>query len=252
MNACIDDLEWLSAHVLDDSLSASAYESLGDSGRAVLKKCLARQYAVWGEPSRRECRERAYRHGFSLVETEAPVPYAVVLCDAQYAWPAAFAAAIMPALLAGVEHVFPVFIPASGAESAPPLSPLLAVLELAGVEQAYSASVASSVTFLDDLRRLSGVGRLVVLGADPALEAAALWAFRNAVPLYTPPAIPVFQNAQNRPAVPVFMDEADGATQHAAAPVLRLDAEHEQVWFWPDLPPAWFRSRHMALAGSPE
>jgi len=217
---------WCDAHALADSVMAGAYETLCGFDRAILKKCIARQHVVWSEYAARESRTRAFRQGFGLVEDDAPAAYALLVCEASYPSPAAFIAALMPALLAGVSAVLPCFI--SAKDRAGISASLLGALELAGVERAFAASEAEVLALAGLLRPNSGGnsggGRIVLLGGSGFAESLVLHAHRAGVLCRT------------------LRSEDD-----ADAVGLCRDAAHKDVWFWPDLGPDWFRTRHMRI-----
>jgi len=248
---------WLDAHVLADSLMAEAYESLSGKERAVLKKGIARQHAVWGEYSLRESRTRSFRQGFGVVEDDAPVTYGLLVCEASYPSPAAFIAALMPALLAGVSAVLPCFISAGGGlPSQKDISaPLLGALELAGVEQAFAASEPEVCALAEMLRADSGRGRIVLLGRPGFGESLALHAHRAGVLCRSLTQPPLYYSGRLCAVLEQsFMQEGTDPVDAALcqdddddAMFLHLDAAHEDVWFWPKLGPGWFRTRRMRI-----
>ena len=130
--------DWLDDHGVDDARMGEAYESLDAQSRSALKTCIARLHRIWGESPDVSRSLSCPRQGFCLERENRPAEAAVIACAAGYRHPAAFLAAIMPAVLAGVQALLPVFVlPAvfAGRESLP-AAPLLAALELAGVERA--------------------------------------------------------------------------------------------------------------------
>lgn len=248
---------WLDAHALDDDAFAGAYESLHARERAVLKKCIARLYQVWGELPSREDRTRTFTQGFGLEESSAPVPYVLLLCESFYASPAALLAALLPALLAGVEPVLPCFVPtAKTDEDARPVwAPLLAALELAGVERAFYAREASIQEFFQGLGDRGPDGRLVLLGGPSFGQNIALEAHRKGVPCrsLTRPsryfsarlneaAEQFFRSRPGEDSIPESLPASD---EDVEGLFLSLDAAHEDIWFWPCLGPDWFRTKRM-------
>jgi len=243
---------WLDAHALADTVMAGAYEFLSDKERAVLKKCIARHHVVWGEYSFRESRTRSFRQGFGLVEDEAPAAYALLVCEISYPSPAAFIAALMPALLAGVSAVLPCFIsardrPSSWKDISPPL---LGALELAGIERAFVASESEVCVLAEMLHAGGGRGRIVLLGGQGFGESVALHAHRAAVLCRSLTQPPIYYSSRlNAVLEQRFME---GGAEPACrddddAMLLHLDAGHEDVWFWPKLDPEWFRTRRMRI-----
>ena len=235
---------WCDAHAFADSVMAGAYEALRDIDRAALKKCIARQHVMWGEYAACDRRTRAFRQGFSLEEDETPAAYALLVCEAPYPSAAAFVAALMPPLLAGVSAVVSCFISAkdqypiqdldqkSGQNSAQQgvSAPLLGALELVGVERAFAASEAEVCALAELLHMDHGSGgRIVLLGGPGFAESLILQAHRSGV----------------RCRSLRLEDDADATELRRDA--THLDAANQDVWFWPDLGPEWFRNRRMRI-----
>lgn len=240
-----------------------AYAALGARERALLKTCIARLHRIWGESPERAF-SRVEHRAFCLEREERPAETAVFVCAASYPHPAALLAAIMPAVLAGAARILPLFVAsAAGAAVSPPL---LAALELAGVERAFLPDEQSAL----DALRLLRPERLVLLGDDPFCGRLAALAreldlvFRSfsrgpryyserlgRTALLRFPADPRAEEA----AAPKRQDgqggrdgnarEADGA--NGRKPRLSLDADHEHLWIWPDFEPSWFRLSRLRL-----
>ena len=252
---------WLDSHALADDCMGAAYETLSGGERAVLKKCIARQHVVWGEQPGRERRSRTFRQGFGVEEDEGPASYVLLVCQASFASPAAFLAALMPALLAGASSVFPCFVPGPEEDAepdAPPPAPLLGALELAGVERAFTATEAEVLILAESLRALSARGRIVLLGSPAFGESLALHAHRTGVLCRSLTQTPFYYSGRLCSVrEQVFAREADEPREEGEAMepcpdddndlFLHLDASHEDVWFWPKLGPDWFRTRRMRL-----
>lgn len=248
--------EWLDAHLLDDSLSAGAYEALSSEERAVLKKCIARLHVVWGERPARQSRSRSFRQGFGVIEDDAPATYALLVCEASHPSPAAFLAALMPALLGGVSEILVCFVFPQGRAASPSgiPAPLLGALELAGVERAFAASEAEVLALAEMLRAGSGRGRIVLLGAPGFGESLALHAHRCGVVCRSLTQPTLYYSGRLCAIVEQrFMEACADPADSADCPddddsmVLQLDAAHEDVWFWPRLGPDWFRTRRMRV-----
>lgn len=248
---------WLDKHALHDDSFAEAYDALNGAERAVLKKCIARLYQVWGETPPKESRTRAFIQGFGLEESSAPVPYVLLVCELSYPSPAAFLAALMPALLAGVEPVLPCFVPArdgGGMRHVP--AALLAALELAGVERAFLAADDAVQDFFTSLSGRNAAGRLVLLGGAACGESLALEAHRKGLPCRSLTGLPRYFSVRlDEAAEQCFRPRSSGAAGGNAIPpddagdedglFLSLDAGHEDIWVWPDLGPDWFRTKRM-------
>lgn len=243
---------WFAEHAIEDTRMAEAYESLGDKGRAILKKCVARHYDVWGERPQREVESRMFRQGFGVELTQIPAPWALIVCDADYPSPAALVAAIMPALLAGVSQLIPCFLPVGGGISAP----LLASLELAGVEEAYAAEEGEAISLARALTEEKGKGRIVLLGRGSSFESLALFAHRADIHCRSLTGMPRYYSSRlcavaehcfDGPQYgPDALEEPEVVCpQDPDAMFLHLDASHESVWFWPSVGPDWFRSKRM-------
>jgi hypothetical protein len=213
--------DWLEERAVADAVFENAYESLGAEGRARFKHALATLHAFWGErdESRRESRD--FRQGFRVDGEDTPAPYALFFCDAEYDRPELLLAALMPAVLAGCPLILPCFIPTK----ADPATPLLAALELAGVEGAFRLSPLEAAKLLDELGETSKRGRVVVLGRPSVTDVLILDATRR-----------------NIPCRELFADSTD----------FTADAAHEHIRILPDLGPEWFRNRRLRLSTLPE
>lgn len=249
--------QWLDGHAVPDGLTADAYERLGGEGRAVLKLCIARLHRLWGEQPLDECTEKRLAPDFSVISQVAPSPYALLVCEASYAHPAALLAAVMPAILAGVEEILPCFVHCGDGAAMPPAAPLLAALELAGVERAFHTSATECEEFLRLLLNENPSGSMVYMGGGSLGGAFAPIAYTGGVRccfLTSPPRyLPVdSDNAVEQrfgPALPanVSVSVEEGSPADRERLFLRLDPAHAHVWVWPDLSPSWFRTRHMTL-----
>lgn len=136
--------QWLEAFRVPDGPRAAAYEGTPAHLRAAIKTALALHQAHAGEMDSRTCRdERFPRRGFRRMSTDGPAPFALVAFPASLRSPARLAAALMPAILAGV--------PLTGAFclGGEPTPEALVTLELAGVEDAFALPA-------DDFARLAG------------------------------------------------------------------------------------------------
>ena len=224
-------LAWLQEHALDESASARAYEAAGPQARSLLKLCIARLHAFWGERPLAEASSRSFSQGFTAARETVPVPYALIFCPVDYEGPARLLAACLPAVFAAVERVIPCFVTRGGfyasAGAAGPLpgDSLLAALELAGLEQAICVSEAEALAVFSLLHTDLGIGRVLILGESPFGESFALAAHRLGIP-------------------------AAGCREAPGRPALTLDAAHAGVWIWPDIGPDWFRSSCLRLETS--
>ncbi len=268
---------WLEAHLIDDTSFERAYEDLGASGRARLKQAIAVLHVFWGEAEERRHTERVFRQGFRVREDMAPAPYTLLVCDSAYAFPSCLLAALMPAVLAGCPLILPCFAPTAGrAEASPdrclpvdcgpgvrsPLGmsdpaakdrpsrakplpvagPLLAALELSGLERAFALTEEGALDLFGQLHDAHGRGRLVIMGRDLWGEPLLLQAGRLGIPTRAFLTPPLYLRAEGGQEI-----LPDGREPDATAPQLELDENHESVWIWPDLSPDWFRNRRLRL-----
>lgn len=152
--------QWLEDFRVPDGPRAAAYEGTPAHLRAAIKTALALHQAHAGETDSQTCRdERFPRRGFRRTSTDGPAPFALMAFPASLRSPARLAAALMPAILAGV--------PLTGAFclGGEPTPEVLVTLELAGVEDAFALPSADFVRLTDDLSRC----RVVLLhGLDEA------------------------------------------------------------------------------------
>ena len=257
----------LEAHGIDDTVFEHAYEAVGAENRAALKHGIAVLHAYWGEREASRLRTRVFRQGFCVEEEDAPAPYALLVCSAAYAHPARLLAALMPAVLAGVPLILPCFVPeAEGAERhlsaqvvaaglSPakgvlfgdepanylPAAPLLAALELSGVEGAYALAEEDPLEALEYLRDSRGRGRVLLLGPVAAADALLVRAARLGVPCMTFLDEPLHRD-----------EEADLASPDSSGPFPALDEALDRLWIWPELSPDWFRNRRLRLSAAEE
>ena len=259
---------------MDDARMGEAYESLSPQSRAVLKTCIARMHRIWGESPERAVSLRCPSRNFCLEREDSPADVAVIVCTADYRHPAAYLAALMPAVLAGTRTVLPFFVPldeqsrvceaAPGAGRKPlsslersvlPAAPLLAALELAGVERAYVLDEEAVLRCLRDLR--PETSRLLLLGEKPFGGSLALHAHTSGLEFRSIVRPPRYWNERlQRDMTLMFATDAgcsgpeqDGPNNGdaSAGRPISLDAEHENLWMWPDLEPDWFRLRRVRV-----
>lgn len=147
----------LDRHRIPDDALAEAYDAVSAPLRGCIKNTLALAHALYGEgPDTMEHRITDTTRGFSRTTRSTPVPWALAAFTPAYASGPRFAAALMPALLAHVPLVGAVCVGGS-----PSLS-VRVVLELAGVEDAFSLDGGKFARLLRDMMPC-GVGRLMLL-----------------------------------------------------------------------------------------
>ena len=249
--------DWLDAHAVDDARMGEAYESLNAQCRSGLKTCIARLHRIWGESPELSRSLFCPRQGFCLEREERPAEAAVIVCAADYRHPAAFLAAIMPAVLAGVQALLPAFIlpVAFAGRRSLPAAPLLAALELAGVERAVILDEETALALVRELRPERS--RLLLLGEAPFGEGLMLHAHNAGLACRSFFRTPCYWNERLNRGEPLSSTAEDlsggqkaslsASGDEAADYPVGLDADHESLWIWPDLEPNWFRLQRARL-----
>lgn len=246
---------WLEAHVLDDECLGRAYEALVPRERTSLKLCIACLCDIWAERPAKETRTRLFRQGFGLREETGAVPWVLLACDPVAVSGPELLAAALPALLAGTPRLLPCFL-LSPREAEPP-APLLAALELAGVERVFAAGEAAVAELLEELEAAAPGGRLVLLGGCGFGRQLALAAHARAVHS-------LCLVCSGKTAEPAVSGRARGVADDRAGLAGREDAlnaddcalpaDHEDalalVHVWPELTPEHFRRRVLRLFSS--
>ncbi len=159
--------EFVYQHGLDDTHFYQAYESVSAGRRAWLKQCIAWLHAWHGE-DRAPLRERqvTLAQGLCGVERSKPLTFAVILADADFTSPVRCLAALLPALLAGVENVLVLRV-RRGRSPQPWPDALLTALELAGQELVSELSLPQIRNLLEWLGDSGHPGAVVSLSRDP-------------------------------------------------------------------------------------
>lgn len=222
------------ACAVGDEAFAEAYEALGAARRARLKRCIAVLYESFGEWPMHQTSRRVFRQGFVLEDEDAgPSPAVVIVCDATYPFAGGLLAALMPALAAGARP-FVLFRDTGGGIA----RPLLAALELAGVEDAWLLDEARLADFFRAVTEpgasrgdcADGPARLVLLGGTLFGDELVLEAHRRGVPCRSLFGLPGGAGKASAGFdAPGGLDVLDGADASGA------------VLFWPHLEPGWFR-----------
>ncbi len=152
---------WLEARLIPDSRFARAYDSLGDSGRGLLKRLIAAHFALNPPaPALVSTRLDVLRGGLSLATDAAPRAWVVVLCDGGLDAPAFLLPALVPALCSGVAEVLVARLGAAKGIS----GATLAACELAGQERVAALDVRHTEALLAQLAQSGQPG--VVIHAD--------------------------------------------------------------------------------------
>jgi|GEM_PF-1408972 len=150
--------QWALDDAVDDEAFAAAHDALTPQERAGIKQTLARMFAVHepGAPVRRRL-TAGFDPDLVGAALSVPRPFAVVAIGADFASPARLLAACLPAMRARVERVAVVRV----GKKTPWPAPLLAALELGGVETAFSFSSGQAARFFSDLARSAPQGVVV-------------------------------------------------------------------------------------------
>ena len=147
---------WLEGRRIEDGLCADAYEAAGPGARAAVKTAIAMFLKYSGSSAEVVHEERTDRlAGFWRSRTVFPAPWALVAFTPNYAAAARMLGAVMPAVCAGVSLIGCACI--GGA----PAGPVLAALELAGIEDIFTLTEAEASALLEETQ--PGPGRLVLL-----------------------------------------------------------------------------------------
>lgn len=152
---------WLDACRPDDALYADAYEGTPAELRALLKTAIAFAFHRWPPADDEEAASRrSARSGFSHSESSRPAGWAIASLGPGFASPARLLAALVPAVLAGVERMVVV--------SEAPFSPAVcAALELAGLEDSFLLDGEQMPGLYEDMRTLCPEGRVLAFpGAE--------------------------------------------------------------------------------------
>jgi hypothetical protein len=168
---------WALDHAVDDEAFAAAHDALSALERARIKQTLARMFAVHAPAvPLRQSRAAGFDPDVAAVCRTMPRPCALVAIGPDFASPARLLAACLPALRARVGGVAVVRVDGGGAWP----QPLLAALELCGVETAFSLSSRQAARLFAETGAAMPGGAVVDFGpagriADPfhRLPAAA-------------------------------------------------------------------------------
>ncbi|MDR2726373.1 MAG: histidinol dehydrogenase [Deltaproteobacteria bacterium] len=260
---------------IDETLRLTAYEALSARERSWIKATLALVESAHGAyPAEADSRTLQAEYGLIRQCRTRPAAWALCVPGAGFASAPRFAAAIMCARLAGVENVLAIW-PLTDASACS--AALLTVLELTGVDRAYTLAAPASPSFwralADTLDASCGDGRLLYFGARDGLHACLReLADARGLPLWTD-RIP---NLQLEVSASGLVDDAavrwahPDAEPQAARPddactalyTARRDAELcagpsqaalilgaglEGCWLHPNLSPGFFLTRQTAV-----
>lgn len=155
----VDLPAWLEAARQPDEAQAAAYEACPAEFRASLKTAIAFTFHLWGESAGETGIRLDNPHsGFTHLRFTRPASWVFALLSPEYASPARFIAAVLPAVLAGVTTI----IIASPETS--PAPALCAAFELAGLEDIFilSSGAHDAPALLRELHTLDADGRVLL------------------------------------------------------------------------------------------
>ncbi|THB64049.1 MAG: hypothetical protein D6E12_15725 [Desulfovibrio sp.] len=177
----------LDTHLLDDEHFAQAYDGVTPEQRAWLKTSIAFLHAAkeWGGPHR-SVRTSEYS-GATLVEVERMSRWAVVLMGRDVISPVRVVACASAARLAGVEEVVAVVLDEQPGEASPLPDPVLAGLELAGVESVALLSPDQVSQLMAEAVDQGEPGVVLALGELAGAFSAALGQARHCLKIWREP-----------------------------------------------------------------
>ena len=184
--------QWMLSRALPDQRFAEDYEAMAPGGRAWLKKNIAVAHARHGGVRfgpRYEAVE--YDLGFSAMEQTERRIWAAVFIGPAVLSPARVLAAVLAALLSGMEQVIVARI-SPGVDDCPawPLG-VLAGLELCGQELAVDAAPDQATRLIQAMAEAGGPGAVLDLGAEVAMpDTENAWAPGHVVRWTVRPAPP--------------------------------------------------------------
>lgn len=242
--------EWLYDYELDPGLGA--YDALSPALRAHLKSQIAILYELCAAGARPGGGFCPLPGGGLFTREKKPLDWALFVLDANYASPAGFIAALLPALMAGVELAL---VCRSGPKDTnAPLHPAIsAAMELLGREEIFALPPEDCAALADELLRLSPCGRVVALGGSytgaAILPATVKIGLDGAAPdagvlawLHPGAVIEPVKPGKRYDAVITA-----GGSLAAYSATLVLGPSHAYFWQWPSLSPAFFQHQRVSL-----
>lgn len=245
--------EWLHGKEIEHDFDS--YENLDQLLRSHLKSQIATLHEMWKPASRNGgAFERLPGGNTRLVERKA-LDWALFLLAEDYASPAGFAAALLPAIMAGVEDILIVRV----GDAKTPMQPaILSVLELLGREELFALSLAESSRLAENLSEQSLYGKVISFGASFVPSARALPAQVRiglaGASVDTNIMAWLHPSAQIEPYKPgLFYDAVITISpdffQNYSAPLV-LGPSYEYFWQWPDLSPDFFQRQSVFITRS--
>lgn len=155
-----------SQYLVSDQALAKSYELVGDLKRSWMKKYIAYLFSYYGHDPRTQCvRTARERAGFIHETLSYPVPGAVIIARTYPRTWNRLLASVIPAISAGVEHIY-VFLIQNHEELCPEI---LTSLELAGIENIFLIDCSES-SCVPDMLSFVGDAALIDLCTTSPME----------------------------------------------------------------------------------
>lgn len=243
--------EWLYEKELDPG--AGAYENLKPSLRAHLKEQIALLHEIW-LPEKADGGSFCYLPcGGTYVTKQRAAGWALFVLSGNYASPAGFIAAVLPALMAGAEVV----ICRLGGAAAPLAPAISAAMELLGCEEIFSLSADDCKRLVRELAAQRQGVCAVALGHDfdgaHVLPATVSFGLADTEPdlnvlrwLHPGATVEPLQDDKTYDAA--IATDLSCARAAQSAP-LTLGSGYEYFWQWPQIGPSFFRKKVVVLGG---
>lgn len=167
-------------HRISEDALAQAYAALSDIERSWIKKNIAQLFALF-PPNAKEQANSAIRWttGLQTVIRTRPKDWVILLLSGSLSGPARAISAVLPAMTSGVRNILAVF----QGQTNPP-APLLAGLEMCGVESVCSLNPRKTKELFNSLAHFPAKG--VVLDLEGSLPALRLSDSSGAMAIWRP------------------------------------------------------------------
>ncbi len=237
--------ETLASLLVKEHCFATSYDRLGAEQRAIIKANIAMLSALYGEKQEISCLTRKLPAGYVFKQEEEPAAFALFFCSSSLDSAAHLLAALMPAILTGVESIVVCFIPGKDENTTQSLietecedicariSPaLLVALELVGVENVFLLrQERHDIQFAKHLCKC-GKGRMISVGDSLLASNAFCIGLDNKLPHIH---------------LPTDSLKSEKAERIDDAFELSLDDSCQHFWVWPELSPEWFYNKSLHI-----
>lgn len=155
--------DWIDDHIPDDQEFAGAFDSVSPQRRAWLKTAIARLFDWYGPAgAARSDSLLAWQSGLTARVRRGPRDFALLFLDGRQESPVRVLASIVPALVIGVSQVMVARVDGGGKWP----QPVLAALELAGVETVIGIDSDGARNLAHELAESDQSGAFMGLGPD--------------------------------------------------------------------------------------